>query len=280
MKASRVVIVPLVAALVCAEVASGQGDAEECAKRGAIGASLATIESAAAAATRTEQKAALLAQMADIEKRISDLQPIMSGSCPDDLGIAALSDRLKRVHGPIDQAVKAEVASGQQASTQEDAEECAKRSAIGASLAKIESAAAAATETKHQAALLAQMADIEKRISELQPVMHGGCLDDLGIAALSGRLKRVQAPIQQAVKVERRRQEINAKPWPETIKQAVLAKRVVIGMTTEQVTAAWGRPTSIDETITRTVRHEQWIYPGETYLYFTNGVLETVQRRR
>jgi hypothetical protein len=56
---------------------------------------------------------------------------------------------------------------------------------------------------------------------------------------------------------ERRRQEISAKQWPETIKQAVLAQRVQIGMTTEQVTASWGRPQQVNETITSTTRHEQ-----------------------
>jgi hypothetical protein len=200
-------------------------------------------------------------------------------------------------------------ASGQQMSTNGDAKECAKRSAIATSLATIESAYAAAKSTEQRAALSAQIVDIKKHISELQPVMYGGCPDDLGIAALSGREERVHAAINQAVETERRRleteaarrreeidaarrrqetiaaterrrQEISAKQWPETIKQAVLARRVQIGMTTEQVTASLGQPDRINETITATTREEQWVYPGLTYLYFTNGTLTTIGRSR
>jgi len=192
---------------------------------------------------------------------------------------------------------------------QEKIEECAKWSAVATHLATIESAHAAAKSTEQQESLLAQIVDIEKRISELEPVLYGNCPDDLGIAALSGRLERVQAEIKQTVAMERRRQEaeaarrreeidaarrgqeiiaaterrrqeISAKQWPETIKQAVLAQRVQIGMTTEQVTASWGRPQQVNETITSTTRHEQWVYPGSTYLDFTNGTLTTIQRSR
>jgi hypothetical protein len=177
------------------------------------------------------------------------------------------------------------------------AAECEKRTAIATSLATIESVHAAA-KREQKAALLAQALDIEKRISELQPVLACSCPDDLGIAALSRRLKRVQAEIKQAVATERRRQEAeaarrreeidaarrrqetNAKQWPETIKHAVLAECVEIGMTTEQVVASWGRPQQINETITATTRQEQWVYPGSTYLYFTNGTLTTIGRSR
>jgi hypothetical protein len=79
---------------------------------------------------------------------------------------------------------------------------------------------------------------------------------------------------------ERRRRDIAAKPWPETTKRAALDKRIEIGMTTEQVTAAWGRPQSVEETITATSRQEQWMYPGPTFLYFANGALARIHRRR
>jgi hypothetical protein len=60
----------------------------------------------------------------------------------------------------------------------------------------------------------------------------------------------------------------------------VLEEKIEIGMTTEQVTAAWKRPQSVDETITATSRREQWVAPGATYLYFTNGAVTTIQRGR
>jgi hypothetical protein len=161
-----------------------------------------------------------------------------------------------------------------------DAEECAKRKAIDASIATVESGEAAGQQSANvYPALLAQMAAIEKRISELPPIPWGTCPEHLGIAALSGRLEKVRAPMRQALEQERRRrehaleqerlrqaqerrrQEISAKPWPEKIKRAVLEKQIEIGMTSEQVTASWGRPQSINETITATSRQEQWTYP-------------------
>jgi TonB family protein len=160
------------------------------------------------------------------------------------------------------------------------AEECEKRKAIAANLSTIESAARAAKGTTQQTTLLAQMADIEKRIAELQPVMYGGCPDDLAIAVLSDRLEKASDPIRRAVAAERRRQEVGAKPWPEKIKRAVLEERIEIGMTAEQVSASWGRAQRVNETITATTRQEQWIYPGSMYLYFTNGTLTTIQRSR
>jgi len=191
-----------------------------------------------------------------------------------------------------------------------DNEECAKRKAIEASIATVESGEVAGQQSaKVYPALLAQMAAIEERISELPPIPWGTCPETLGIAALSGRLEKARAPMQQALEQERqrqaqaleqerrrrelaleqerlrqaqerRRQEISAKPWPEKIKRAVLEKQIEIGMTSDQVTAAWGRPESVNETITATSRQEQWKYPGPTYLYFNNGTLTTVQRRR
>jgi hypothetical protein len=155
-------------------------------------------------------------------------------------------------------------------------EECASREAIAASIARVESANPVGPES----GLLVQIAAIEKQISDLRPIDLETCPESLGIAALSGRLERVRGPVQQAVEQDRRRQEILAKPWPEEIKRAVLEKQVQIGMTTEQVTAAWGRPVSINETITATTRDEQWVYPGSTYLYFKKGTLTTIQRKR
>lgn len=48
----------------------------------------------------------------------------------------------------------------------------------------------------------------------------------------------------------------------------MLDKSIDIGMTTEQVTAAWGPPQQINETIRAASRDEQWVYPGPIYLYF------------
>jgi hypothetical protein len=55
---------------------------------------------------------------------------------------------------------------------------------------------------------------------------------------------------------------------------------VSIGMTGEQVRkSSWGKPKSINETITARGKHEQWVYGGG-YLYLENGVLTSIQTRR
>jgi hypothetical protein len=55
---------------------------------------------------------------------------------------------------------------------------------------------------------------------------------------------------------------------------------VSIGMTAEQIRkSSWGKPRSINETITAAGKHEQWVYGGG-YLYLENGVLTSIQTSR
>jgi CHASE3 domain sensor protein len=66
-------------------------------------------------------------------------------------------------------------------------------------------------------------------------------------------------------------------------RQAELARRkregVRIGMTQEEVLQSnWGRPESVNRTVTSRGTREQWVYPGmRNYLYFEDGVLTTIQ---
>lgn len=59
------------------------------------------------------------------------------------------------------------------------------------------------------------------------------------------------------------------------------AKRpgVRIGMTSKQVmnSTHWGRPESINRTVTGRGVREQWVYEGGSYLYFDNGILRVIQ---
>lgn len=56
---------------------------------------------------------------------------------------------------------------------------------------------------------------------------------------------------------------------------------VSIGMTRDQVLKSnWGRPTDINESISTRGTREQWVYGIGNYLYFENGILTSVQRRR
>jgi hypothetical protein len=55
---------------------------------------------------------------------------------------------------------------------------------------------------------------------------------------------------------------------------------VSIGMTGEEVRkSSWGKPKSINETITARGKHEQWVYGGG-YLYLDNGILTSIQTSR
>lgn len=51
-----------------------------------------------------------------------------------------------------------------------------------------------------------------------------------------------------------------------------------IGMSKAQVIAStWGRPSSINRTVTANVVNEQWVYGEGNYLYFVNGILTSYQ---
>lgn len=53
---------------------------------------------------------------------------------------------------------------------------------------------------------------------------------------------------------------------------------VRIGMTKNEVLHSnWGRPSEINRTITAGHIHEQWVYGGHNYLYFSNGILIGIQ---
>ena len=76
-----------------------------------------------------------------------------------------------------------------------------------------------------------------------------------------------------------RQAAIRAHAWPEHIKTAAIERRVLIGMTAEQATLAWGKPNRVNRTVGSWGVHEQWIY-GSTYLYFDNDKLTSYQDSR
>jgi hypothetical protein len=58
--------------------------------------------------------------------------------------------------------------------------------------------------------------------------------------------------------------------------QRVLTGKVKIGMTKEMCELSWGKPKSVNETITSGNKSEQWVY-YDNYLYFDNGILTAIQ---
>jgi hypothetical protein len=69
------------------------------------------------------------------------------------------------------------------------------------------------------------------------------------------------------------------KDWNRDYCQAIVNRRVIIGMNSEQVRAAWGRPERINRTVFPSHTSEQWVY-GDSYLYFDDGVLASFQDSR
>lgn len=57
----------------------------------------------------------------------------------------------------------------------------------------------------------------------------------------------------------------------------ILYSRVAIGMSKETCRLSWGEPEDINRTTTQSSVTEQWVYGSGSYLYFTNGVLTTIQ---
>lgn len=76
--------------------------------------------------------------------------------------------------------------------------------------------------------------------------------------------------------------ELNHHPeWPDSIKQAIMNGKLLIGMTRDQVLASWGTNYKVNKTIDKDGAHEEWIYryysKNATHLYFENDVLTTIQ---
>lgn len=54
---------------------------------------------------------------------------------------------------------------------------------------------------------------------------------------------------------------------------------VAIGMAPGQVLkSCWGKPLSVNETITARGKHEQWVYNGG-YVYFDGGIVTAIQSK-
>jgi hypothetical protein len=81
---------------------------------------------------------------------------------------------------------------------------------------------------------------------------------------------------ENAAAEEERAAAIRRKNWPALFTAAVIARKISIGMTREQVRTAWGKPDDIHRTVTAYAVREQWIY-GSVYVYFDDGVVTAWQ---
>jgi hypothetical protein len=75
--------------------------------------------------------------------------------------------------------------------------------------------------------------------------------------------------------------QVRDKDLKEQAARDALAKKpgAQIGMTSKQVLeqSNWGKPESVNRTVTTNGSDEQWVYSGGNYLYFHNGKLRAIQ---
>lgn len=71
----------------------------------------------------------------------------------------------------------------------------------------------------------------------------------------------------------------NAKPADAAHNDAKPQKSApAIGMTAEEVrNSSWGKPSDINKTTTAYGVHEQWVYSGNRYIYFDDGIVTSIQ---
>jgi hypothetical protein len=67
--------------------------------------------------------------------------------------------------------------------------------------------------------------------------------------------------------------------WSPDVCNTIAKGQIYIGMTKEQVRAAWGRPYRVNTTTGSFGEHEQWVMHemGRSYVYFENGICTTIQ---
>lgn len=61
--------------------------------------------------------------------------------------------------------------------------------------------------------------------------------------------------------------------WEKAVIEAIKVKKLLPGMTKEQVVASWGAPDDFNRTITKKTSDEQWFYGTTAQLYFENDHL-------
>jgi hypothetical protein len=80
--------------------------------------------------------------------------------------------------------------------------------------------------------------------------------------------------------VQRRQRYAASHPNLEpAVRYAIFNRRIIAGMTQEQVTASWGRPKRVKRNVYSFGVYEQWIYDS-WYLNFENGILTTYKMKQ
>lgn len=79
--------------------------------------------------------------------------------------------------------------------------------------------------------------------------------------------------------IENKKEKAEIEKWEKERKRRAALPGVSIGDSANHVikNTSWGRPDSVNKTTTSAGTREQWVYGSRNYLYFTNGILTTIQ---
>lgn len=76
------------------------------------------------------------------------------------------------------------------------------------------------------------------------------------------------------------REYAKANPGTDEFWDSMNSEKIRIGMSQRMVEISWGRPESVNETLTSHIEHQQWVYNSGSYVYFENGIVSAIQTSR
>ncbi len=94
------------------------------------------------------------------------------------------------------------------------------------------------------------------------------------------QLKLQEIQREKEKKLAKLKQELFQKSkelYGEKCAKAIIEEKIYIGMPSGAVKLSWGKPIDINRTISKYGTREQWVYGNGCYLYFDDGILETIQ---
>lgn len=101
------------------------------------------------------------------------------------------------------------------------------------------------------------------------------------LVKLSGNWYAASDYINHQKKDLSRKQQIDKLNVSDELENIMKEKKIIIGMTANQVLLSWGHPYDKNSSVGSYGRHEQWIYKVSgfkyDYLYFENGILTSYQ---
>ena len=87
----------------------------------------------------------------------------------------------------------------------------------------------------------------------------------------------LRLPKSDPLEWKKRAHDCLARTHSPKIAEAISSEVVLIGMSTSEALSSWGVPQKNNRTVSANVTHEQWVYPGDKYLYFENGHMTSFQ---